>query len=157
MIFVHFWTVKLKLARIAIAFLLKISSCTVASYILHFLIYEFTSKFWPHIIVTYIASCWSVSSNLSFNCVKFAVLHFWCNSNNTAQYVLDNNIIDSLESIKDLGIMISSDLSGSTDCKMAVSRVLGLVLKLIVSVKKNYICDPAWQKGTYSRKIHVFT
>jgi len=28
-----------------------------------------------------IASCWSVSSNLSFNC---AVLHFWCNNNNTA-------------------------------------------------------------------------
>jgi len=51
-----------------------------------------------------IASC---SSNLSFNCVKCAVLHFWCN-NNTSQYLLDNNIIDSRESIKDLGIMIIS-------------------------------------------------
>ena len=51
------------------------------------------------------ASYWSVSSNLPFNCVKYAVLHFWCNNNNTAQYLLSNNIIDSRESIKDLGIM----------------------------------------------------
>jgi len=57
-----------------------------------------------------IASFWSVSSNLSFKCVKCAVLHFWCNNNNTAQYHLDEKIIDSRELINDLGIMITSDL-----------------------------------------------
>ena len=75
------------------------------------------------------ASYWSVSTNLSFNCVKCAVLHFWCSNNNTAQYLL-NNIIDSRESIKDLGIMITSDLSWSTHCNMVVSRAykqLGLI------------------------------
>jgi len=61
-----------------------------------------------------IASCWSVSSNLPFNCVKCAVLHFWCNNNNTVQYLLDNNIIDLQESIKDLGIMITSGLLTAT-------------------------------------------
>ena len=50
--------------------------------------------------------------------------------NNTAQYLLNNNIIDSRESIKDLGIMITSDLSWSTHCNMVVSRAykqLGLI------------------------------
>ena len=77
-----------------------------------------------------IASYWSVSSKLSFNCVKCAVLHFWCNNNSTAQYLLNNNIIDSNESIKDLGIMITSDLSWSTQFNMVVSRAykqLGLI------------------------------
>jgi len=35
-------------------------------------------------------------------------LHFWSNNQTTAQYLLNNNI-DSRESIKDLGIMITSD------------------------------------------------
>ena len=68
--------------------------------------------------------------NLSFNCSKCAVLHFWCNNKSTAQYFLNNNNIESTELIKDLGIMISTDLSWSAHCNMVVSRdykQLGLI------------------------------
>ena len=77
-----------------------------------------------------IASNWSVLHNLSFNCSRCAVLHFWCNNNSTAQYFLNNNNIESTELIKDLGIMISTDLSWSAHCNMVVSRAykqLGLI------------------------------
>jgi len=60
-----------------------------------------------------------VSSNLLFNCPKSAVLYFWSNNNyNIAQYLLNNNIIDSRELIR---IMITSNLSWFTHCNMAVS------------------------------------
>jgi len=73
-----------------------------------------------------IAGNWSVSNNLLFNCPKSAVLHFW--SNSSILIFLNNNIIDSRESIKDFGITIS----WSTHCNMVVSRAykqLGLICR----------------------------
>ena len=86
-----------------------------------------------------IASYWSASTNLSFNCVKCAVLHFWCNNNNTAQYLLNNNIIDLQELIKDLRIMITSDLSWSIHCNMVVSRAYKQLDLIRRSFKTNSI------------------
>ena len=51
-----------------------------------------------------IASSRLMESNLSFNCNKCAVLHFWCNQETPVNYMLNNNPIDSRDSIKDLGI-----------------------------------------------------
>ena len=61
-------------------------------------------------------------SHLPFNCNKRAVLHFWCNQETPVNYTLNNNPIDSRDSIKGLRIITINDLSWSLHCSMITSR-----------------------------------
>ena len=73
---------------------------------------------------------WSKECSQSFNCSKSAVIHFWCNHETPAKYLLNNNYIETRDSIKDLGVMITSNLSWSNHCNMITAKVykqLGLI------------------------------
>ena len=92
---------------------------------------------------------WSKECSLSFNCSKSAVIHFWCNHETPA--TLNNNYIETRDSIKDLGVMITSNLSWSNYCNMITAKAykqLGLIRRSFttncVSAKKHFIfpwCD----------------
>jgi len=58
-----------------------------------------------------IAGHWSLTSIMTFNCVRNAVLHFWSTQEDSAVYALNNIPIESRNSAKDLGVMITTDLS----------------------------------------------
>jgi len=89
-----------------------------------------------------IASHWSLTSIMTFNCVKNAVLHFWSSQEDSAVYTL-NNILRN--SVKDLGVMITTDLSAWTEHhKIIISKAyksLGLIRHTFktnnISVKKH--------------------
>ena len=73
---------------------------------------------------------WPKECSLSFNCSKSAVIHFWCNHETPAKYLLNNNYIETQDSIKDLGVTITSNLSWSNYCNMITAKVykqLGLI------------------------------
>ena len=69
-----------------------------------------------------VACNWSKECCLSFNCSKSAVLHFWRHHETPAKYLLNSNYIEARDSIKDLGVMITSDLSWTSHCHMITSR-----------------------------------
>ena len=86
---------------------------------------------------------WSKECSLSFNCSKSVVIHFWCNHETPAKYLLNNNYIETRDSIKDLGVMITSNLSWSNHCNMITAKAykqLGLIRRSFttncVSAKK---------------------
>ena len=67
---------------------------------------------------------WTVSSDLyRFNFSKFAHLQFWPKSNLSFTYKIDDKPIAEVETIKDLGIIISHDFTWERRCdKMIVSN-----------------------------------
>ena len=105
---------------------------------------------------------WSKECSLSFNCSKSAVIHFWCNHETSAKYLLNNNYIETRDSIKDLGVMITSNLSWSNHCNMITAKAykqLGLIRRSFttncVSTKKQlyislvrsqlFYCSQIWR------------
>ena len=105
---------------------------------------------------------WSKECSLSFNCSKSAVIHFWCNHETPAKYLLNNDYIETRDSIKDLGVMITSNLSWSNHCNMITAKAykqLGLIRRSFttncVSAKKQlyislvqsqlFYCSQIWQ------------
>lgn len=86
---------------------------------------------------------WSIQSNLIFSSPKCAILHFWGNPSEYCDYYLDNIKIDGKDTIKDLGILITTDLTWTTHHNQIVSkayRVLGLIRRSfstnIIEIKK---------------------
>ena len=93
-----------------------------------------------------VACIWSKECCLSFICSKSAVLHFWCHHETSAKYLLNNNYIEARDSIKDLGIMITSELSWTSHCNMITSRAykqLGLICSIFtancISAKNSFL------------------
>ena len=83
-----------------------------------------------------VACNWSKECCLSFNCSKSAVLHFWCHHENPVKYSLNNIYIEARDSIKDLGIIITSELSWTGHCNMITSRAykqLGLIRRIFTT------------------------
>jgi len=64
---------------------------------------------------------WTVSSNLYFSFSKFAHLQFWAKSNLSFTYKINSKPITEVETIKDLGIIISHDLTWERHYKMTIS------------------------------------
>ena len=69
-----------------------------------------------------VACKWSKECSLTFNCSKNAVLHFWCEHETPAKYLLNKNHIEMRDSIKDLGILTTSVLSWCSHCNMITSK-----------------------------------
>jgi len=64
---------------------------------------------------------------MTFNCVKNAVLHFWSTQEDSAVYTLNNILIESRNSVKDLGVMIKTDLSHHKIIISNAYKSLGLI------------------------------
>ena len=74
-------------------------------------------------------------------------------TNQKHQYTINGNILSSVQSVKDLGVNITSDLSSSTQCSYIVkkaSRVAHLILKAFTS-KDVHLMTQAFK--TYARPI----
>ena len=67
---------------------------------------------------------WSLASNLTFNSSKPLMLRFPIRSTNIdATYFMDSSPIQVVESCRDLGVIISTDLSWSLQQNSFISRV----------------------------------
>jgi len=81
---------------------------------------------------------------MTLNCVKNAVLHIWSTQEDSAVYILNNIPIESRNSVKDLGVMITTDFSWTERHKIIISKAyksLGLIRRTFktnnISVKKH--------------------
>jgi len=78
--------------------------------------------------------CWSMDSDLNFNLKKFVQLSFKHNFNTT--FTMGNTPIPHVESHKDLGLILSEDLSWSRHYKFIITsayKILGLICRTFAS------------------------
>ena len=83
---------------------------------------------------------------MPFNIDKCKVLHVGFN-NNKEKYVLDSCDLSAVSDEKDLGVIVSSDLKMSKQCKKASStanKVLGMINRTITT-KKSWILLPLYK------------
>ena len=78
---------------------------------------------------------WSLNWGMEFNKSKCHVLHASRRKSQTlAQYELDGHRLDCLPYVKDLGVIVSSDLTRSKHIKVIVAKAkktLGLIKRLV--------------------------
>jgi len=80
---------------------------------------------------------WAKKWQMSFNTKKCKVMHVG-RTNQKFTHVMDGQTLDTVDSEKDLGVMISSDLKSSNQCIQACSKankMLGMI-KRTISYKK---------------------
>jgi len=103
---------------------------------------------------------WSKKWQMQFNTSKCKVLHIG-KTNHRYQYVMDNQVLESVKEERDLGVVISDDLKVSANCQDVYSkanRILGMINRSITYRSKDILvplykslvrplveyCTPAW-------------
>jgi len=80
---------------------------------------------------------WTKKWQMSFNTKKCRVMHIE-RTNHRYKYSMEGQTLDTVDSEKDLGIMISSDLNSSNQCIQAcrkASKMLGMIKRTIIYKK----------------------
>ena len=103
---------------------------------------------------------WSKLWDLNFNLNKTALMQFGPNNSTNSIYFLNNTIINKQPSTKDLGIIVSSDLSWSNHYKSITSkayRTLGLIRRTFttnsVKARKKLYLSLVRSQLTYCSQI----
>lgn len=96
----------------------------------------------------------SKECSLSFNWSKSAVLHFWYNHETPANYLLNNNNYynETRNSIKDLRIMITSDLFWLALYLFGAITTLVLLLSLVTLPHSGHIIP--WKSSSKGYRVY---
>ena len=79
---------------------------------------------------------WENTWLLKFNTAKCKVLHFVFNNNPYNEYTLDGNMLEVVESEKDLGLTVSNDLKWDENVKSSLCKAN----RMIAWISRNIIC-----------------
>jgi len=80
---------------------------------------------------------------MEFNVFECKVMHFG-KRNITCRYTMDNQPVEVVDSVKDLGVVVSSDLKTAANCKKAyttANRMLGLISRTIKYINPTIIIN----------------